>query len=46
MINSIKSLVKATQESFNNLYFLNLLILIYCHIFHNVFLIVKLYIKL
>ena len=54
MINSIKSLVKATQENFNILYFPNLLILIYYHILCNVFLleiskvtiaIVKLYIK-
>ena len=30
-------LLKAAQEDFSNLHFLNLLILIYYHILHNVF---------
>ena len=37
MINNIKPFVKATQEDFNTLYFLYLLILIYYPILCNVF---------
>ena len=37
MINNIKPFVKATQEDFNILYFLYLLILIYYPILRNVF---------